>query len=146
MTVEVGYLLDTSIVVHVIRNNALGRHIDAQYELSRYPHRSAVSVVTVGEMYALANAFGWGSKKRLELDAILNEIVWVDIHHRDVLRAYGAIDVATRRVGRPMGENDTWIAATAHASGLTLLTTDKDFDYAYPEFLTRVWIDPASAV
>ena len=43
-----------------------------------------------------------------------------------------------------MGKNDLWIAATAMATGATLLTTDKDFDHLDPTFLTRDWIDPTS--
>jgi len=42
-----------------------------------------------------------------------------------------------------MGKNDLWIAATAHVTGATLLTTDKDFDHLDPQFLVRVWINPA---
>jgi predicted nucleic acid-binding protein len=35
-----------------------------------------------------------------------------------------------------------WIAATAHATGARLLTTDHDFDHLDPTFLARDWIDP----
>ena len=34
-----------------------------------------------------------------------------------------------------MTQNDLWIAATAHETRATLLSTDKDFDH-----LNRVWI------
>lgn len=33
-----------------------------------------------------------------------------------------------QKQGRPMGENDLWIAATARALGATLVTRDQDFD------------------
>ena len=45
-----------------------------------------------------------------------------------------------------MGKNDLWIAATAKATGATLLTTDKDFDHLYPGQINRIYIDPASAL
>lgn len=45
--------------------------------------------------------------------------------------------------GRAMGKNDRWIAATAAATGATLLTTDRDFDHLTSLLLTRHWIDPA---
>jgi tRNA(fMet)-specific endonuclease VapC len=57
--------------------------------------------------------------------------------------AYARIERHCRRVGRPIGENDTWIAATAHATRARLLTTDTDFDPLDPSFLVRDWIDPA---
>jgi tRNA(fMet)-specific endonuclease VapC len=45
-------------------------------------------------------------------------------------------------MGTPVGENDTWIAATAHVTGARVLTTDTDFDSLDPTFLARDWIDP----
>jgi tRNA(fMet)-specific endonuclease VapC len=37
-----------------------------------------------------------------------------------------------------------WIAATAHVTGATILTTDRDFDPLHGLFLQRDWVDPAS--
>lgn len=139
-----GYLLDTNIIVHLMRNKALGQYINTTYHLTDALHLSAVSVITVGEMYSLAGKWGWGESKVEKLDDLLNEIVWIDINHADILHVYGEIDSTSRRDGRPMGENDTWIAATAKATGMILLTTDKDFDYADQTFLSRIWIDPES--
>jgi tRNA(fMet)-specific endonuclease VapC len=50
----------------------------------------------------------------------------------------------SRQLGRPMGENDVWIAAAARATNTRLLTTDRDFDHLHPTMLQRDWIDPAS--
>ena len=33
MPTTVGYILDTNIVIHLIRNDALGQQIDAKYHL-----------------------------------------------------------------------------------------------------------------
>ena len=41
-----------------------------------------------------------------------------------------------------MGKNDIWIAATAHASKATLLSTDKDFDHLDGVWLKRLYVDP----
>jgi tRNA(fMet)-specific endonuclease VapC len=62
-----------------------------------------------------------------------------------LLRTYGEIDADCTKGGCNMGKNDAWIAATARVTGMTLLTTDKDFDYAHSRsMLKRVWIDPES--
>lgn len=50
----------------------------------------------------------------------------------------------SRQLGRPMGENDVWIAAAARVTNTRLLTTDHDFDPLHPTMLQRDWIDPAS--
>jgi len=40
-----------------------------------------------------------------------------------------------------MGKNDIWIAATASVYGLTLLTTDKDFDHLNEVHVNLEYID-----
>jgi tRNA(fMet)-specific endonuclease VapC len=54
-----------------------------------------------------------------------------------------SIDAHSEQVGRPMGNNDVWIAATAAAASAWLLTTDKDFDHLHPALIRREWIAPA---
>ncbi|MCC5828518.1 MAG: type II toxin-antitoxin system VapC family toxin [Phycisphaeraceae bacterium] len=145
MPTEAGYLLDTNIVIALIRNRQLGQFIDTSYQLSTGLHRCVISVVTVGELYSLVRYLGWGQKKRETLTEILNELVWTDINHPDLLRAYGELDADCTKGGCNMGKNDAWIAATAQVTGMTVLTTDKDFDYAHSQgMLKRIWIDPKS--
>lgn len=137
-----GYLLDTKILLHLLRGNPLGRHIDQQFALRSSLATCVISVVTVGEMYSLARTLTWGPARVLSLKSLLDEVPWIDISDPAILDTYGQIDHFSARHGRPMGKNDLWIAATAHATNMTLLTTDKDFDHLDPAFITRVWIDP----
>ncbi len=145
MPKRVGYLLDTNILLALIRGQALGQFINSAYSLTRNINQSIISVVTVGEMYSLARKFSWGTAKVQALRDLLNELVWVDLNHTHILEAYGDIDHATESAGQPMGENDVWIAATARATGFTLLTTDQDFDQLHPAWLRRLWIDQTKA-
>mgnify|MGYP005841100061 CR=1 FL=1 len=48
------YLLDTNILVHLIRNDELGKMIQAQYNLRAIITRCMISVITVGEIEKLA--------------------------------------------------------------------------------------------
>ena len=101
-------------------------------------------------MLALAEKNGWGEPKRRELDRVLAGLPQVDISKRDILKAYALVDAWTH--GRPvaapgdapppkpaksMGKNDLWIAATAHATGAVLITTDRDFDHLHGVWLNR---------
>ena len=61
-----------------------------------------------------------------------------------MLDAYADLGAHLRRGGRPIGQNDLWIAATALATGATLLTTDTDFDVLHPSPVQREYVDPAS--
>lgn len=141
MASSTGYLLDTNILVHLIRGKTVGQTIDARFGLRGSLNRCIISVVTVGEMYSLARKWAWGPNKTTELQRLLGQLVWVDINHPDILNAYGELDDASNRAGRSMGKNDVWIAATTKVAGMTLLTTDGDFDHLNPTHLTRIRID-----
>lgn len=147
MAETVGYLLDTNVLVALIRGNRLGQEIDAEYNLRANLNRSMISVVTVGELYSLGRKFGWGQKKLDTLHALLKELVWIDINRPEVLESYGEIDHYSQKVVKPsrtMAQNDMWIAATAKATRAILLTTDKDFGHLDATHISRIWIDPGS--
>ena len=47
----------------------------------------------------------------------------------EVAKSYGKIKASLKAKGKPIPENDIWIAATCHAADLTLITADSDFDF-----------------
>src|SRR4051794_34397466 len=116
-----GYLLDTNILVHLIRGKAVGQAIDAHFGLRAGVNRCAIAVVTAGELFSLARKWRWGAQKVQQFQQLLSQIVSVDINHPDILQAYGELDHFSDQAGRPMGKNDVWIVAVAKASGMTLL-------------------------
>lgn len=84
MASSTGYLLDTNILVHLIRGKTVGQTIDAHFGLRGSLNRGIISVVTVGEMYSLARNWAWGPNKTTELQRLLGQLVWVDINHPDM--------------------------------------------------------------
>ena len=145
MQPNVVYLLDTTILVHLVRASSLGRGIVAQYQLLDQPFKPLISVVTVGEALKLGRELGWGQEKINKLRDLLRELTWVDINHEDILAAYAEIAHFSDTSGQKKGQNDYWIAATAKATGATLLTADKDFDHLHGVHIQRIYIDPQSA-
>lgn len=137
-----GYLLDTNVVLSLMRGNALGLSIEATYGLRTSLNRSVISVVTVGEMLSLARQLRWGVERIATLNSMLDQLVWIDINDPGILDAYSLLDSESRKLGQRMGKNDVWIAATARVSGLTLLTTDLDFEHLHGTLIDRIWIDP----
>ena len=136
-------LLDTSVLVHLIRGNPIGRWVDSSF-LEPLPGVPLISIVTVGEILALARRWTWGPKRMQRLEDLVEKFVVVDIRSLDVLSSYAEVDHALRRMGNPVQQNDMWIAATAIVSEAHLLTADKDFDPLHPHYLRRTWIDPLS--
>lgn len=139
------YLLDTSVVLFLVRGQELGSYIETTFGLRG--KRSAISVVTHGEVRVLARRNNWKERKLNALQSALDDLVTVDINIAEVIDAYVEIDIYSQdhpAGSRNMGKNDLWIAACAKASGSTLLTTDKDFSHLNPSLLGVEYIDPTS--
>ncbi len=140
-------LLDTNVVVNLVRWNSIGQRIDEDHGLLARKDRPLVSVVTAGELSSLARKLGWTGKKQQRLQDILLDLVVVPVLQGGLVSAYGEIDHFSERVqqpARPMGKNDLWIAATANFTGATLLTADTDFDHLAPRFFSLVRVDAGS--
>ena len=91
------------------------------------PDRLAVSVITIGELRAgvLAAADLATRDRRLATltSALALDPVPVD---EDVAAAWARLRVALRDAGRRMAVNDSWIAATAIALDVPLVTQDDE--------------------
>ena len=142
MRAPVVYLLDTNILVHLVRASRLGEAVAARYQLFDHPFKPLISVVTVGEALKLGKELNWGDKKIAKLRGLLRQLTWVDINHDDVFAAYADIAHLSDTSGQTKGQNDYWIAATAKATSATLLTTDRDFDHLHGVHIQREYIDP----
>jgi predicted nucleic acid-binding protein len=83
----------------------------------------AVSIVTVGELYAgvrMTQVAAEQSSRLKRLVAVLSLVTVLDIDRR-VATAYGDIRASSKRAA----SNDVWIAATALANALELVTLDQ---------------------
>lgn len=137
-------LLDTGIVVLLCRGGEAGNRLDETYGLATRREVPLLSVISVGELLAFARNASWGGRKEARLRELLANLVIVDVNREPVLTAYADLSAHIKRAGTPMGQNDVWIAATARATGATLLTIDKDFDVLHPALINREYVDPAS--
>ncbi len=136
------FLLDTNILVHFVRSDLLWHRIRSTYSPLLAEPRPLISVISEGELRSLAYQFNWQSDKLSQMNFVLSYFQRATIDHPHILEAYAVIDSYTQSKGQPMGKNDLWIAATAHALSAILITTDKDFDSISPIFIERVFIDP----
>ncbi len=145
------YLLDTNILIAYLRTFSLTKDfIDERYAPLTIPNEAVISVVTVGEIKALAIKNNWGKYRVDKLKQTLSQIITADINSEDITNRYAEIDAFSQGrldsrksnfTARNMGKNDVWIAATASVLEATLLTTDNDFNYLHDEFLAVAKID-----
>ena len=142
-------LLDTNIPITYNRNRSIARRIEEDYQLFSEEKERFVSVVTLAEIQSLFHQYGVGDRRRIQMTSRLREIGTLDIHYQDVLDRYEEIDAFSRGRHRSlvanfpaikMGKNALWIAATAAAFDLTLVTTDGDFDHLDGVFLKLIRI------
>ena len=139
------HLLDTSVVLHLVRGNDLGQLIEDRYGLSKAKTRPLVCVVSHGEARVMAHRRSWCKQKRAALQALLEAFTIVDINTPAVIDAYVELELISQAHpagARNIGKNDLWIAACARAAGAKLLTTDGDFAHLIPEHIDGEVIDP----
>ena len=135
-------ILDSNILLHYIRESLLAEEIEARYALTTANPAPLLSIVSEGELRALALQLAWGAAKRQRMEGLLNYFTVIPLPFSDVVQVYAEIDDYSRRNGVTMGKNDIWIAATASVTRARLLTTDKDFDHLDGVYLSRDWVDP----
>jgi predicted nucleic acid-binding protein len=113
-------LADTSMFIA----RESGRSIDVE----AMPDRLAVSVITIGELRAGVLAATDTATRDLRLDtltaALSLEPITVDT---DVANAWARLRLALRDAGQQMPVNVSWIAATAMALDVPVVTQDDDF-------------------
>jgi predicted nucleic acid-binding protein len=114
-------LADTSLFIA----RETGRTLDSK----RVPEELAVSVVTAAELRAgvlMADEVAVRAARLRTLEFVRSlEPLPVD---ESVAEAWALLRVSLRDAGVRMKANDAWLAATALAHGLPVVTQDDDFD------------------
>lgn len=115
------FLLDTNIVIALWADDAAVKgHLATASEVF-------LPVITLGELYYGARKSAWSAPNIARINAFAgrNSILDCDLA---TAQHYGAIKDALRAKGRPIPENDLWIAALAIQYNLTLVTRDDQFN------------------
>src|SRR3990167_8278769 len=109
--------LDTSAIIELLKGTEKGKKIASTFGSEEI----ASSTVSINEV--LIGALG---KQREIAHAFVDTLKFLDL---DVDAAKMSVDVeeSLARNGKMIGKLDIFIAATALAQGLALLTADKDF-------------------
>ncbi|MBX3063518.1 MAG: type II toxin-antitoxin system VapC family toxin [Anaerolineae bacterium] len=115
------YLLDTSIVI-----DALNGDSSIQQHLEETDSRIFMSVIVIGELFFGAYKSG---RVQVNLESIATLLTDYRVLGCNQLTSqhYGQIKQQLMAKGRPIPENDIWIAATAVQHDFTLVTRDAHF-------------------
>ncbi len=115
------FLLDTNVVIALFASEtAVQEHLEQAEEVF-------VPSVVFGELY-----FGARKSDRVEENvtridefALGSSVLGCDL---STAREYGIVKEKLQEKGRPIPENDIWIAAIARQYGLVLVTRDTHFE------------------
>lgn len=120
MTAAANGLVDTTVFVAF----ETGRRLERE----QLPERITVSVITVGELRAgvLAASDVDSRQRRLSTLEYALSLAPVPVDDR-VAEAWARLRVSLRDLGLRMPVNDSWIAATAIALGVPVVTQDEDY-------------------
>jgi tRNA(fMet)-specific endonuclease VapC len=123
-------LLDTMILIGYLRGTpAIQQRIAA---ITPY-----VSVISVGELHVGAHRSQSPASELLKMSRLLT-FATVLVCEAATADQYGQIKHALWQKGRPIPENDIWIAATALHYGLALVSNDAHFDEV-PGLVREPW-------
>lgn len=115
----------------VLDTSAYSRFRAGHAEVAAWLSRAttiAIPTTVLGELEAGFALGARAAENRVALAELLDEpFVRVLDVTREVALRYGALFVALRKKGTPIGTNDIWIAAVAIESGGHLLTFDEDY-------------------
>lgn len=113
-------LLDTNIVIGLFAKD--------QAVLTRLSESARVFIpsIVLGELYfgAYKSAKPESNLQRIEELVAASAVLVCDA---TTATYYGRIKKALRDKGRPLPENDIWVAAMAHQHGLTVVSRDQHF-------------------
>ena len=115
------YLLDTNVIIDLLANEGVVKTMLLE------AREAFVSSIAIGELYYGAEKSTRPAENVSRIDdfAALTPVLGCDTQ---TARHYGQIKNMLRAKGRPIPENDLWIAAVARQHALTLVTRDKHFN------------------
>lgn len=128
-------LLDTSAYSSAERGN------EPLAEVVRRASEVILTPVVLGELRAgfLSGERRSENEKKLALFLEIPRVTVVSMGE-ETSHCYAVIKTALKKAGTPIPINDVWIAASAMQYGLTVVTTDKDFE-RIPQIITMCF-DP----
>ena len=116
------FLLDTNIIVAILnRDHSITRQLTPEMSLF-------VPAIALGEILSGAHRSG-RVHENLEAAKSIPTSFPVLPCNKGTAEKYGSLHASLKKRGKPIPDNDVWIAAIAYQRGLTLITRDSHFKY-----------------
>ena len=111
------YMLDTDTFSYLV--NGVPQVLESYAAMVE--HDVGLSIISYGEVLFGVSKQKPSASKQKRIDYLLDQMP-IALIDEDVARHYGQVRSALELSGKPIGPNDTWIAAHALSLGATLVT------------------------
>ncbi len=101
-----------------------GHSLAPKYEKHVKGKKLALSFITVGELLTWPRLKGWGEAKTKELESRITR-AGVIPYDELLCQTYADLRAQLLKVGRPVPDNDLWIAATAVRHSIPLISHNR---------------------
>ena len=129
------YLLDTNIVIYVIKQ----RPLQVLEVFNKHHGRMAISSITLAELAHGAEKSTDISRNTAVVEDFVSRLTVLPYDDKAAWQ-YGNIRAALEKLGQPIGINDLHIAAQARSNGLTLITNNMREFERVPGLLLENWV------
>ncbi|MBC7654445.1 MAG: type II toxin-antitoxin system VapC family toxin [Oligoflexus sp.] len=116
----INYIIDTNIIIELFRGN---EKIKASFKKE---DKFYLPFAVLGELYLGAYRSSNSKKHLSQINEFLN-ICTVLIADKETSNQYGILKTMLLKKGKPIPENDIWIAAITKQFKMKLITLDKHF-------------------
>jgi tRNA(fMet)-specific endonuclease VapC len=129
------YLLDTNIVIYVLRQ----RPIEVLSTFNTNASRMAMSSITLAELMHGAEKSSRMSENLAAVEDFCSRLQVLP-YGAKAAQHYGTIRAALEKIGQPIGVNDLHIAAHARSEGLVLVTNNMGEFARVPGLELENWV------
>ncbi|EIM78567.1 twitching motility protein PilT [Nitritalea halalkaliphila LW7] len=142
-------LLDTSVILHYMRDDELSRNLEATYHLVSDPSKIILlTAISIGEIEGFFLRKSYGVKQTERWRKLVEKSIILNIDGKDnkLMKAYAEIQAFCQSnhpalkpgKSKTIEQNDMWIAAIAHVTQATLFSKDSDFEHLNGVFVDLV--------
>jgi len=130
------YMLDTNICIYVLRNRS--KRLRHKFKVEKH---LCISSVTYAELcFGIENSAASQRSERWEQLDLFTRLLRIEGLDWSVGQRYGRLRTFLKEQGKPMGNNDLFVASHARSIGAVLVTNNVRKFSRVPDLVVENWV------